>query len=251
MASTLRECRTGSGDDMPSPRPANNQLDLLAEFSSELERLSASQRALMEELRSDGTIDLDAEESTRLRTENAALRARVEELERQAHTAAAGDDAWTECQVEYEKLLDEKSEIIRTLNLKLRELQAAPAPPPETPLEVHDAAVERMKRELEEQRRQLQQDEENLMQQMRDMELALAKDRADLARRRADLQRQQTDFARDVEMASRDPQLRERLAALQRRPHDNRGQAPSEARPEPTPAATPKKESGLLRRIFG
>src|SRR5439155_24421053 len=104
----------------------------------------------MDELRSDGVIDLDADEVTRLRAENAAQHARVEELERQPHVAPAGDDGWAECQVEYEKLLNEKSEIIRTLHLKVQELQAGQAQPEATPVEVHDAAVERLKRELEE-----------------------------------------------------------------------------------------------------
>jgi hypothetical protein len=217
---------------------------LLAEFSSELERLSASQRALMDELRSDGSIDLDSEELARLRAENAALLARVEELERHPH-AAADDVSWAECQTEYEKLLHEKSETIRALNLKVQELQAAQTG--EMSVEVHDAVVERMKRELEEQRRQLEEDEASLMQQMRNMEMALAKDRAELARRMADLQRQQADFVREVEMASRDPQLRDRLATLTRRAQDS---AKSSVEPKPE-AAAPKKESGLLRRLFG
>jgi len=247
MSSSLRESRPGSGDNNGAPRPSSQPVDILAEFSAELERLSASQRALMQELRSDGSIDLDAEELARLRAENVALLGRVEELERHAHVASGGEDAWPERQAEYEKLLHEKSETIRALNLKLQELKAAQTG--EVPVEVHDAVVDRMKRELEEQRRQLEEDEQNLMQQMRNMEMALAKDRAELARRMAELQRQQTDFAREVEMAGRDPELRERLASLTRRAQDNTKQS-AEPKADAAPPAGSKKDSGFFRRLF-
>jgi hypothetical protein len=246
MSSSHRESRPGSGDNNAAPRPSSQPVDILAEFSAELERLSASQRALMEELRSDGSIDLEAEELARLRAENAALLARVEELERLAHVASGGEDAWPERQAEYEKLLHEKSETIRALNLKLQELKAAQTG--EVPVEVRDAVVDRMKRELEEQRCQLEEDEQNLMQQIRNMEMALAKDRAELARRMAELQRQQADFAREVEMAGRDPELRERLAALSRRAQDNTKS--SEPKADAAPAAGAKKDSGFFRRLF-
>lgn len=269
MTSTLRECRTGAGDDAHAPNPSDAHVDILADFRSELQQISATQRALIEELRSDGVINLDVEEElTRLRQENGNLRTRLDQLERKTRTGPPTEDAWAERQTEYEKLLDEKSEIIRTLHLQVQEQRAATSTGAAAVV-VHDAEVERQRQELEEQRRQLAEDEANMMQQMRAMELALAKDRADLARQRTELQRQQADFTREVEMASRDPQLRERLAALARRQLENRQadnrQADNrhlentvrkpiaggviELPPAPVPPA--KQSSGLIRRLFG
>jgi hypothetical protein len=253
MTSTVRDRRPGAGDKSSSPVPSDAHLDLLAEFSSELERLSATQRELMKELRSDGNVDLDAEELARLRKENLELRGHLEELGRLVEATPPSDNSWAERQAEYEKLLEEKSEIIRGLHLKVQELQAQPAaPPPATPqtaAQIHDAAVERMKKDLEEERRQLKEDEAAMMEQMRTMELALAKDRADLARLRTELQRQQTEFAREVEMASRDTHLRERLMSL-RRNQDQAAKKPGEeSAPESAPA--PPRGSSIIRRLFG
>lgn len=254
MTSTLRECRTGAGDDAHSPNPSDAHLDLLADFRSELQQISATQRALIEELRSDGVINLDVEEElARLRRENSDLRARLEQAERKTRTGPPIEDAWTERQTEYEKLLDEKSEVIRTLHLQVQELRATSSTGAAAE-EVRDAVVERQRQELADQRRQLEEDEANMMEQMRGMELALAKDRADLARQRSELQRQQADFTREVEMASRDPQLRERLAGLQRRQLDNTVRKPVEGatvQPPPAPVPPEKKSSGLIRRLFG
>jgi myosin heavy subunit len=250
MTSTLRERRVGAGDSVTAPPPSNARLDLLDEFNTELERLSAMQRELLQELRSDGCVDLDADDSPGLREENERLRARVEELEQLLQASATAEAESLEQRGEYEKLLEEKSEVIRALHLKIQELQQAP--PAAAPAEkLSDAAATRMRQELEEQRRQLEEDEAAMMEQMRTMELALAKDRAELARMRTELQRQQTDFAREVEIASRDSNLRERLANL-RRPQDTPARKSTDTPAPPTvaPASTPKS-SGLIRRLFG
>ena len=263
MTSTLREPRIGAGENLPNPTPpSDDQLDLLADFRTELQQISATQRALIDELRSDGVINLDVEEELgRLRQENSDLRNRLGQLERKARSGPPTEDAWAERQTEYEKLLDEKSEVIRTLHLQVQELRAS-VPSGAAAEEVRDAAVELQRQEVAEQRRQLHEDEANMMEQMRGMELALAKDRAELARQRTELQRQQADFAREVEMASRDPQLRERLATLQRRQLDNTVRKPINgaavqpppapvAPPKPSPVASAKQSSGLIRRLFG
>ena len=248
MTSTLRERRVGAGDNAYAPNPSDAHLDMLAGFRSELEQLTATHRELLDELRSDGAIDLDADDSRHLHQENEELRALVAQLEQKLTAAPGGAEAWAERQSEYEKLLDEKSESIRTLNLKVQELQQAVRSDPSAP-EVHDAIVAQMKAELQDKRRQLDEDEATVMQQIRTMEMGLSKDRADLARLRAELQRQQADFAREVEIASRDPQLRDRLAGLRRRQQDNAARKPAEASAGTSPTAA--KSSGLIRRLFG
>src|SRR5262249_36263053 len=52
-----------------------------------------------------------------LSAENAGLRARVEELEALLANSTSAEEAWQERQKEYENLLEEKSEVIRTLHM--------------------------------------------------------------------------------------------------------------------------------------
>lgn len=198
--------------------------------------------------------------------ENARLRRRLAETEQLLEQAVAHEESWLDRQREYEALLDEKSEVIRSLHLKVKDLQEKSAPAatlasstamaaPGQPLE--DPVLRRMKEELEEERRQLKQDEESLMEQMRQMEMAMSRDRAELARQRNDMQRLQAELNHEIEMASRDPQLRDRLLALQRRQQDSmarKGGAASVPQPEHQPGApeeTSQKKSGFFSRLFG
>jgi chromosome segregation ATPase len=188
-----------------------------------------------------------ADEVAGLRRENAELRARVEVLE-QLLVAQADEDSWAERQREYEALLDEKSEVIRGLHLKLQELQEGPRRAPDEPIPREEQLLQ-MKHELEGQRRQLEEDEESLMAQMRQMELALSKDRAELARQRQEVQRLQTDLNREIEQADKNPELRERLHSL-RRVHEPTKREPASPQAD-AKAADGAKSSGLFRRLFG
>jgi hypothetical protein len=215
--------------------------------------------------------------------ENAELRIRVADLQQLAGSAAnPTDQGWAEREKEYESLLEEKSEIIRSLHLKIQELQEQgsreePPAEPRPPLPANEAELQAVfdelereraqldleRRQLEEDRAQLQQDEETLMKQMREMEMAMSRERADLARQRNELQRLHNDLRHELELAARDASLRDRLIPLQRRHQEftNRkgGAAPAGARPGPAagPASAPpglpsaKKEGSLLRRLFG
>jgi myosin heavy subunit len=193
----------------------------------------------------------DVKELADLRRENAELRARVEELEQVLQAPVPGEVAWEERQKEYEALLEEKSEVIRELHLKVQELQEGGSTA--SPTDRGDIA--RMKKDMEEQRRQLEDDEEALMQQMRQMEMAMSKDRAELARQRNEIQHLHNQLNREIEHTSRDPGLRERLVALQRLQGEVSGRkqatAPAAASAPLAAPASAKKTSGLLRRIFG
>jgi hypothetical protein len=190
--------------------------------------------------------------------ENAALKAHVQELE--AASSAPDEEVWLERMREYEMLLEEKSEVIRSLHQKIQEAQESVLGGDSGPASSAHVSgtglgqaeeILRLKREMEDQRRQLEQDEEDMMGQMRQMEMTMAKERADMARQRQEVQRLQADLTREIENSSRDPELRERLHNLRR------AQEPKQALPPmPIPGgpATPSKEqksSGLLRRIFG
>jgi hypothetical protein len=226
------------------------------DFDEELKRLSAASRELLESLRAPASSApaADGDDVALLRLENGELRARVEELEQLLQSAGPGDEVWADRQREYEALLEEKSEVIRALHQKIRELQDRQARSMEDDVTLPPNDVSLLKHQLEEQRRQLQEDEEAMISQLREMEMTLSRDRADLARQRQEVQRLQADLAREIEMASRDPSLRDRLLNL-RRPNEKSktsGAQPSVTDPTPPPQPTPAvKGSGLFRRLFG
>jgi hypothetical protein len=199
-----------------------------------------------------------------LRRENVDLRRSCTELHDMVEELRQLEESWGRQQREYEGLLEEKSEVIRSLHQKFQEMQEAvgrpltPAPREEELLSLHD--------ELERERRQLEEDEASLMQQMRDMELQMARERAELARQRNELQRLHIEVHHELELAARDATLRERLAPLQRRLQETvhrKGAAPTQVFQQPPQAQQPQQideappqrarpsQSGVFRRLFG
>jgi len=197
------------------------------------------------------------EELNALRADNDQLRATVIELEQAlAESAQKTSESWEERQKEYESLIDEKSEVIRSLHVKMQEMQDRPAGA--TPREEEILALSE---ELEGERRQLKDDEETLMQQMREMEIQMSRERAEMARQRTELVRLQNEIQHELAMAERDGTLRDRLAPLQRRHQDlvsRRGAAPAAVTEPASPAAAPPaangglpgRDAGFFRRLF-
>ena len=230
-------------------------------LKAEMLRLAAINQDLLGNLNGDSkdSIDLasEGEELALLRAENAELRERVQELEQALEKDATTESSWSERQKEYEALLEEKSEVIRSLHLKMQEHQeggSAQGPPSGA----NHGDIGRLQKELADQRRQLEEDENVVMQQLREMEMAMSKDRAELARQRNEIQRLHNDLNREIEIASRDPGLRDRLIALQRLQGEVTGRKQTPVPPavthpaEPPPAKKPSlTTSGLFRRIFG
>ncbi len=210
-------------------------------------------------------------ELEQVRAENEELRALVLELEQALRNTAGGQEDWEARSREYEALLDEKSEVIRTLHRKVQALEQEmdarkEAPPPPVEEKRPSGPVPReeelmlLSEELERERRQLKEDEEALMEQMREMEVQMARERAEMARQRSELQRLQNDLRHELEMAARDGTLRERLAPLQRRHQDistRRGAAPASGQGHAAsqqPGQQPSegaRRSGILGRLFG
>jgi len=190
-----------------------------------------------------------------LRADNERLRAAVVELEQLLNQSGGGDAAdWEEKQKEYESLLEEKSEVIRALHVKMQDMQERPTAA--TPREEELLALSE---ELERERRQLKDDEETLMQQMREMEIQMSRERAEMARQRTELTRLHNEIQHELENAARDGTLRERLAPLQRRHQEllsRGGTAPLTESSTPE-AAVPRagadfgaKDPGFFRRLF-
>lgn len=244
----------GAPAEFPAPPLDDDQAFEFNDFEAELQKLAAANQELLAgyahaeeavpELAAE-TLPLDeVDEREHLRDENRLLRARVAELE--AMTFGQADELWQERQREYEMLLEEKSEVIRTLHQRIHELQEAGAHPESAPTSsaapVGQAEeILRLKRELEEQRKQLEQDEEDMMTQLRQMEMTMAKERAEMARQRQEILRLQAELAREQEQASRDSGLRDKLHSLRR----------GDGKSEDDPAKKEQKSSGFFRRIFG
>ncbi len=219
-----------------------------------------------------------AGELERLREENLRLQARVEELEQLLEaTSDQTEQVWSEQQKEYEALLEEKSEVIRSLHQQLlqarNENSASENEPESEPKPEHASEDSQalghellaLKEQLDAERRQLDEDEEALMEQARQMELAMSRERVELARQRNELQQMYRQLQHEIEQASRDGALRERLAGLQRRQQEiaPNGAAATNGRPGPRQALPtqqairhpsadqPEKQTGIFRRFFG
>ena len=211
-----------------------------------------------------------------LKEENDHLRQIIGELRQMLEESAAkggggGGQSFDEREKEYEAMLEEKSEVIRTLHVRIQKLEksATDAPPaPATPvqsdllalsdeLERERCQIEQERRQLEADRIQLRDDEEAMMRQMREMELQMAKERAELARQRNELQRLHSEIRHELEVAQRDAAVNERLKVLQRRHKEvveGPSSPPSDApKKQPPSSQAPKKEGGgsIIKRWFG
>jgi chromosome segregation ATPase len=198
------------------------------------------------------------EEIEQLRTENAELQQKIAKLEQGLKDTSGTAQFWAEQNKNTEKLLEEKSDLIRELHGKVQQLQSRP--PVAAPQEEELLALGE---ELEEARRQLQEDEKALMQQMREMEIQMSRERAELARQRNELQRLHSEIRHELEVATREATLRDRLQPFQRRHqellHRKGAEPPRETAPPPShadvpeslPSPAPQKGSGFLRRFLG
>jgi hypothetical protein len=169
----------------------------------------------------------DSEELEQAQGENDQLRGIIAELRDQLEQATGqGQELWEEREREFEAMLEEKSEKIRELFLRVQELEPAgsaksePGPGRECggdsdmpddkelvalsdELERERCVLEQEHRTLEDDRRQLREDEEAMMRQMREMEMQMAKERAELARQRNELQRLHSEIRHELEQIGR------------------------------------------------
>lgn len=205
-----------------------------AAFEETSSEESATMLASLREAKPQEVAQDDPEEAAKLQAENDQLRSIVDELRQQVEqVASAGQSGWGEREHEYEAMLEQKSETIRELHVRLQELakggaraasNSAPANVNQDELaslsdeiERERCQLEQERRQIEEDRRQLREDEDSMMRQMREMELQMAKERAELARQRNELQRLHSEIRHELELAQRDAAVNERLRMLQRR----------------------------------
>jgi paraquat-inducible protein B len=162
---------------------------------------------------------------------------------------------------DYEKLLEEKTEVIRELHLQIQELKTRIEELEGGPPISHGEAAEliALTEELEEGQRQLKADQEMLTGQMREMEIQMSRERAEFARQRSELQRLQQQIHHELEVASREAELRDRLKPFLRH-HQSLTHRAADAGTTAVPSVTNgrantntplPKERGLLRWVFG
>jgi hypothetical protein len=219
------------------------------------------------------SVELDpARLAPELRAENARLHQLLEQGRKRLAQVEQQNEQWRSREQVYENLLEEKSELIRTLHVQLNELKGRAQPEAQPGAAVpNEEELIALHQELEREREQLKQDEDSLMEQMRTMEVQMASERAVLARQRNELQRLQNELQHQLELASRDAAMRERLGPLyrlqeelQNRPSGQSGvrhrpvQASGNGVAPPTaqvaPAQAPpaaNRSSGFFRRMFG
>lgn len=214
-----------------------------------------------------------------LQAENAELRSIIMELQQEMESLNAKiEQDWAERQKEYETLLDEKNDTIRTLHMKTQELQdqIRPPTPKEEELITMSEELERERcqllqerKQVDEDMRQLKEDSEIMNKEMRQMEVQMARERADLARQRNEMQRLSEEIRQELERIERDRGLTDRLGQLRQRHSDVlKGKNAGPGGTPGTPPArtqlaidldaevaredpTKKKDSGMLRRFFG
>ena len=215
----------------------------------------------------------DPHEMEQLRSENAqlhSLRAELEQALIEATQQTPDVSAYEERLRENELLIDEKSEVIRLLHLKLEEALSALDEQANQPASRNGPAPREddllsLSEELERERRQLQEDETTLMEQNRQMEMSMSRERAEMARQRNDLQRLFGEIRHELERLERNGALQSKMEDLKAKLQDvstRRGTAPASAprpqssaalpvvgsQPPPPPA---QGKSGLMGRLFG
>ena len=200
-----------------------------------------------------------------LKIENAELRQRLAALEENQQTTGAKAEDWGEQDREYARMMEEKTDVIRELHIKIQALQASTQshassqPAAQT---AGEADLVALSEELERERAQLQEDEMQLMQQMRAMEVQMSRERAEIARQRADIDRLHVKMQDELEQASREASLRERLQPLMRQhkvmmrsgscePPSRPVKVPAKAQDADAQAPAPATTSGIFRRLFG
>jgi septal ring factor EnvC (AmiA/AmiB activator) len=201
-------------------------------------------------------------ENEELRNQNAEFIEAIENLRSQLESSSGqgGDDERTSL---LDQMLEEKSETIRTLHVRIKELEqivdetgggGGGPPMPAADREELAAMMDEIERErcqleqerstLDDDRRQLREDEEAMMRQMREMELQMAKERAELARQRNELQRLHAEIRHELELAQRDAAVNERLRMLQRR-HQEVEEPGAAEKPGSRPAKPASGNSGV------
>jgi chromosome segregation ATPase len=211
-------------EDWSRDTPTAAKLGMSAQDQKNL--LASLRKAQKEGGRSNGKL-------AQLRAENEKLRATIAELRQRLDSASAPQGSWEDREREFEATLEEKSEEIRLLYMKIQELErkyeeeASPPPPRITrgtdeeinalaeELAADQARLEEEREQVRVEREQTRSEEEDLERRMLEMELQTAKSRADLVRQRNDLQRVYNEVRAELEQAKAGGAMSDRVRLLE------------------------------------
>lgn len=218
-------------DDWGTPGAAEPDLEAVSD--------EESKRILAATFGNDGAKNANREKIERLRAENEQLQALIAELRQQVDEAVGNtQETFAKREEEFEALLEEKSEELRTLFIRIqqteRERAGAAAAHAASPagrmdeervsvwadIQREHAALEQERQRLEEERRQLREDEESMMQRMREMELQVAKSRTDMVRQRNEMQQLHNEVRAELEKAQQTGTSLDRVRSLRQQHQD-------------------------------
>ncbi len=263
----------GLKDDAP-PEPVAERAEFRARSNGHGLHRSESEILRSVEAEPPGAAPADGSEVEVLRAQNAELRSVLADLRQLLEEMSQHDpDLLQQRITELEAEVAQKDEVNRGLHAQLEEIEqqfaAVSAPPKDEDLAALSDELERERcqltqerKQMEEDRQQLRDDEEDLMKQMREMEVSMARERAEMARQRTELTRLHGEIRHELDAIQRDGALTARLAQFQRKQQEMMARqgiagaepvAPPPAAPapaQPAPAA-PKRDSNVLRRLFG
>jgi hypothetical protein len=201
-----------------------------------------------------------------VRNENLQLRQSVEQARGRLASLEKEAELWRAREQEYENMLEEKSELIRQLHVKLNEI---PKRNSDLPSEEELVALHQ---ELQRERQEFEQERSDMENQFKQMEISLAKERADIARQRSEANRLQSEIKRQIEMLEREAKTKDSNAVrslrdevLGRKPSGQTGrptppsgtaQTPTQPLPSLQDRKAPEGEGGsgrksLFGRLFG
>jgi len=173
------------------------------------------------------------EKVEQLRAENEELGTVVADVRKQVDEAVGQtQEAFAKREEEFEAQLEDKSEELRTLFIRIQETErgqadaaAQHAASPAARQDEERAAMwediqrehqtlEEERQRLQEERRQLRDEEESMMQRMREMELQVSKSRTEMVRQRNELQQLHNEVRAELERAQQTGGSMERLRSL-------------------------------------
>jgi chromosome segregation ATPase len=133
-----------------------------------------------------------------LRKENERLRQIVEQGRQRLAQVEREAEQWKARELEYERMLEEKSEQIRQMH---HQLQMQPKHRPDGPTEEELIALHQ---ELQRERELLEQDRAVMDEQFKEMEMQMSRERAEIGRERAEVRRLQAELKRQLDLLERE-----------------------------------------------
>lgn len=240
------------------PPPQSEKWESEDEFEARLNRI---QSKVTSGAGTESSGQMDSEELATLKSANVQLKQLVEEARRRVNQLELEHEKVLKRDADVDKMLEEKSEVIRKLQATVDDLTAKQS------TGVTEEELVALHAELERERLTLDEDRQSMEQQFRQLELSMARERAEIARERNELQRTKTELK--LKLDTMEKNISNDVSPLRRLRDELRGeQSPPSALPPPKPGLpalqnmpainrrapegedTPRR-SGIISRFLG